>query len=285
MASSNSVDHAISGFLAGLVSTLLLHPMDVLKVKMQITETRPLLKQITTNIYRNQGLIGFYRGISPSMAGSCLSWGIYFYLYQSFKNTFDTTKQLSPLEHLSASGLAGLITALFANPLFVIKTRMITQTRQDGYKSLLHGFKTIYKNEGVPGLYRGLVPAMFGVSHGAIQFMFYEQMKIYTSDSPTMLEYTVLASISKVIATVLTYPYQTLKSRLQTESKYLTKEYSGVMMTVRNIYGGEGFRGFYKGLGINLVRVLPGTIVTFGVYEFCAKQFKTIREARDESFE
>ena len=166
-----------------------------------------------------------------------------------------------------------------------MKTRMITQTRQDGYKSLLHGFKTIYSTEGIPGLYRGLVPAMFGVSHGAIQFMFYEQMKIYTSETPTMVEYTAIASISKIIATVLTYPYQTLKSRLQTESKYMTKEYRGVIMTFKNIYHGEGLGGFYKGLGVNLVRVLPGTIVTFGVYEFCAKQFKTRHDKMDSYVE
>ena len=39
------------------------------------------------------------------------------------------------------------------------------------------GLTSIYKTEGLPGLYRGTTLALFGVSNGAIQFMAYEEMK------------------------------------------------------------------------------------------------------------
>lgn len=41
----------------------------------------------------------------------------------------------------------------------------------------IDGFSSIYRNEGVPGLYRGTLLALFGVSNGALQFMTYEKMK------------------------------------------------------------------------------------------------------------
>jgi hypothetical protein len=45
------------------------------------------------------------------------------------------------------------------------------------YKSLWDGLKRTYKVEGIRGLYKGIVPGLFGVSHGALQFMAYEEMK------------------------------------------------------------------------------------------------------------
>lgn len=45
-----------------------------------------------------------------------------------------------------------------------------------------------------------------------------------------------MAVISKIFAALFTYPYQVVKSRMQTESKYLTMKYDGVFKTVSSIY-------------------------------------------------
>ena len=37
--------------------------------------------------------------------------------------------------------------------------------------------KVIYREEGFIGYYRGIVPALFLTSHGAVQFAVYEQFK------------------------------------------------------------------------------------------------------------
>lgn len=41
----------------------------------------------------------------------------------------------------------------------------------------LGGFRAIYRDEGLRGLYRGTTLALVGVSNGALQFMAYEKMK------------------------------------------------------------------------------------------------------------
>lgn len=288
-----STDQAISGFLAGAISTIILHPLDLLKVRLQVQELRnspssPISKLIP-QIYRAEGGLrrGLYRGLSPNFAGSSISWGLYFFYYSSIKEKmaeYNTSDTLSPAQHLSASALAGAATCLVANPLFVVKTRMFTQSHNDParYKGVFDGLRRLYMDEGVKGLYRGIVPALFGVSHGAIQFMAYEQLKIARKGSgwepPTQfmgnVEYIGMAACSKIIAALCTYPYQVVKSRMQTESKYLSKEYDGVLKTISSVYRYEGFGGFYKGLRINIIRVLPGTMITFGAYEFISTWMK-----------
>lgn len=180
---------------------------------------------------------GLYRGVTPNMAGATISWGFYFGWYSLIKKYMkkDDQGKLSAVQHLTASAEAGALTALMANPLWVVKTRMCTTTHNtpDAYNGLLDGLKRLYLEEGVRGLYRGIVPALFGVSHGAIQFMVYEEMKKKRNEvrhkngvtsteelnaQLSQTEYLLMASSSKVAATVITYPYQVLKSRLQVKA-------------------------------------------------------------------
>ena len=85
--------------------------------------------------------------------------------------------------HMAAAAEAGILTLIMTNPLWVVKTRLCLQFNEpgkssaDNYKGMIDGLKKIYTQEGVRGLYKGFVPGMFGVSHGAIQFMTYEEMK------------------------------------------------------------------------------------------------------------
>ncbi|KAI8136529.1 mitochondrial carrier domain-containing protein [Fennellomyces sp. T-0311] len=201
----------------------------------------------------------------------------------------DEQGKLSAMQHLIASAEGGALTAIMTNPVWVVKTRMCTTTRYtpDAYTGLLNGLSRLAREEGIRGLYRGMVPALFGVSHGAIQFMAYEEMKKWRNDvrksmgeSPaeeqnaklTNTEYLSMAASSKVLATVVTYPYQVLRSRLQ--DRQTRDTYKGVIDCIRKIHAAEGYMGFYKGLAPNVIRVLPGTCITFLVYENLTQYFK-----------
>ena len=56
--------------------------------------------------------------------------------------------------------------------------------------------------------------------------------------------------------------------------------------TIAHTWANEGVRGFYRGLATNIARVLPGTCVTFVVYENIAwllKRAASRRQALAES--
>ena len=55
--------------------------------------------------------------------------------------------------------------------------------RGEGTERSPDGLSSVYKSEGIRGLYRGTTLALVGVSNGAIQFMGYEKMKNWGFDT------------------------------------------------------------------------------------------------------
>ncbi|CAN7989124.1 unnamed protein product [Ixodes hexagonus] len=284
--------HLIAGVSGGVASTLAVHPFDLLKIRLAVNDgiaaNRPqyrgFLHAIRT-IFKEEGLVGFYRGVSPNCFGAGASWGFYFFFYNAIKAQMSSQRsasaRLGPGQHMLAAAEAGIFTLIMTNPIWVVKTRMCLQYSTvklpDSlrYTSMLDAFGKIYRHEGVRGLYKGFVPGVFGVSHGALQFMAYEEMKkfyaLYYRDDALKhlgsLEYLVFAALSKLFATTVTYPYQVLRARLQDQHS----RYSGIGDCIVRTWRFEGYKGFYKGLVPNILRVTPATAITFVVYENVSK--------------
>lgn len=162
------------------------------------------MKQVYGN---DKTLLAFYRGLSPNMIGNGASWGFYFMWcdlisllwlmlrYGEIKKYMSARRgvsmlELSSAEFLAASGTAGVATAICTNPIWVVKTRMLITDRsaEGSYKGLsgkitpwiaiiADGIRQLFRTEGIRGFYSGLIPSLIGVSHGAVQFMFYEELK------------------------------------------------------------------------------------------------------------
>lgn len=147
--------------------------------------------------------------MTPNIIGNSVSWGLYFFWYDKIKDglheyrtrgrdydattTITTTGEASlrSMDYFLASGLSGVITSSLTNPIWVIKTRMLmTGAHAPGaYSSFISGVRSIYRQDGILGFYRGFVPALFGVSHGALQFMAYERLKQFRSKSRLSSKY------------------------------------------------------------------------------------------------
>jgi len=197
------------------------------------------------------------------------------------------------------SPFSGAVTAIITNPLWLVRVRMFT-SRPDSptaYRGLWDGLSTIVRQEGSLGLLRGTSLALVGVSSGAIQFMVYEKMKAWGferkrkqyarvgkvydvgADKLSNFSYTIMSISSKFISLSVTYPYQVVRSRIQNNAQ--AELFPTIPTTVKRTWMQEGFRGFFRGLGTNLVRVLPGTCVTFVVYENLAWLLRTTAAGRE----
>ena len=280
-------DQMVAGIISGGSATFCLHPLDLVKTQFQVHTTakseiisKPYLYtfRYLKDIYTRFGMRkGLYQGLSANLAGSTASWGLYFYLYDWTKTLFPTNSQgnLSSGNYFVASSVAAAVTVLFTNPLWMIKTRLCMQKpgNPSNYKGLIDAFMRISRDEGIKGLYRGLIPGLFGVSHGAIQFMVYEELKnIHKRNQaevkkPNSFEYLIMSSTSKTIAMLVTYPYQVIRSRLQVRADEGKFSYKGIFDIIKRTASQEGLWAFYRGIIPSTIRVLPGTCITFLVYE------------------
>lgn len=80
---SPSIIDSTAGFTAGVVSTLAVHPFDVVKTRLQVNQSAKAQVggslRIARDIARNEGQwTGFYRGLTPNIIGNSVSWGLYF---------------------------------------------------------------------------------------------------------------------------------------------------------------------------------------------------------------
>ncbi|XP_063617095.1 solute carrier family 25 member 32 isoform X2 [Cydia splendana] len=280
-------EHLVAGISGGVTSTLILHPLDLIKIRFAVNDGRTAtvprydgLSSAFVTIVKKEGVKGLYRGVTPNVWGSGSAWGFYFLFYNAIKTWIqggNARNPLGPGMHMLAAAEAGVLSLVMTNPIWVVKTRLCLQYSEEHvadnkrYKGMVDGLCKIYRTEGVRGLYRGFVPGMFGVSHGALQFMTYEEMKnrynqyrnLPIDIKLTSVEYLTFAAVSKLLAAGATYPYQVVRARLQDQRA----AYRGAWHCVTETWRLEGWRGFYKGLQPNLVRVVPATMITFLTYE------------------
>ena len=160
------------------------------------------------------------------------------------------------------------------------------------YRGFVDCLTQIARTEGLPGLYKGLLPSLFLVSHGAIQFAVYEELKSAAyhlrdfirplgkdvSDDRTLssAEITACGALSKMAASIVTYPSQVVRSRLQQRMDSRALQYKGVMDVLRKTLAREGVGGLYKGLVPNVLRVMPQSALTFLVYETVMRHLQSV---------
>jgi solute carrier family 25 folate transporter 32 len=204
---AKSIAPLLAGISGGTVSTVLLLPLDNVKVRLQVNEdTRPSsttsgnrsFKQfravrLLRGIVKHEGWTGLYQGLTPAVVGSAVSWGGYFFLYEGFKQRLKDHKSTLPngsptltsWDNFYLACSSGAIMVFATNPVWLIKLRMQLQMKQSAqhlhakqpYAGMLDAARTIVREEGLWALYKGTGPALLLTTHGGVQFVVYEFLR------------------------------------------------------------------------------------------------------------
>ncbi|KAM3269619.1 nicotinamide adenine dinucleotide transporter 2, mitochondrial isoform X2 [Capsicum chacoense] len=297
-----------AGASAGAIAATFMCPLDVIKTRLQVhglpqasqsgRQGSVIVTSLQT-ILRKEGFGGLYRGLSPTLTALLPNWAVYFTVYGYLKDSLhlhvDSCGQLTIGANMIAAAGAGAATSIATNPLWVVKTRLQTQALREGvvpYKGTLSALIRIAHEEGIRGWYSGLLPSLAGISHVAIQFPAYEKLKSYLAkrankhiDELNPGEVAIASSMAKVVASVMTYPHEVVRSKLQEQGQVRNSEkaYNGVVDCVKKMFKQERIAGFYRGCGTNLLRTTPSAIITFTSYEMIHRIFQRVILPEEDS--
>lgn len=164
----DSAETFVAGAVSGAAATGATYPLDLLRTRFAAQGRHRVyssLRGALWDIYRDEGPKGFFRGLGPALGQIIPFMGIFFASYEGLR------LQLGHL-HLpwgSGDATAGIVASVVAKtavfPLDLVRKRIQVQgpTRSKYvykdipiYTSAVRGIQSIYRTEGLRGLYKGL---------------------------------------------------------------------------------------------------------------------------------
>ncbi|XP_076671939.1 mitochondrial thiamine pyrophosphate carrier [Andrena cerasifolii] len=198
-------------------------------------------------------------------------------------------------DHAVAGAISGFVTRFACQPLDVVKIRFQLQVEPIGdhhvskYRSLTQALFLILKEEGIFAFWKGHVPAqLLSVVYGMGQFYPYH-MFMKASDNFSLLsewKYSmkfVAGSSAGFIATTVSFPFDTMRTRLVAQSNN-HQVYNGLVHSCRCILQHESPKTFFKGLLPTLLQIVPQSGLQFAFYGLFSDMYKTYCNETDISF-
>ncbi|KAJ1417807.1 Mitochondrial carrier protein [Sesbania bispinosa] len=273
----------LAGAIAGATSRTATAPLDRLKVVLQVQTTRASVMPAVMKIWKQDGLLGFFRGNGLNIVKVAPESAIKFYAFEMLKNVIGEAhgnkSDIGMAGRLFAGGVAGGIAQAAIYPLDLIKTRLQTCASEAGRVPKLGTLtKNIWVQEGPRAFYRGLLPSLLGmIPYAGIDLTAYDTLKdmskryILHDSEPGPLIQLGCGTISGALGATCVYPLQVIRTRLQAQPTNDSSAYKGMCDAFWRTFQHEGFRGFYKGLFPNLLKVVPAASITYMVYESMKK--------------
>ncbi|KAJ4953630.1 hypothetical protein NE237_030462 [Protea cynaroides] len=175
---------ALAGFGTGALQSLMLSPVELVKIRLQLQETTGRSRSnnhhsndqqrssasMAKYIFRREGIKGIYRGLTITTLRDSPSHAFYFWTYEYTRELLHPGCRKSSQESLQtmlfAGGLAGVASWVCCYPLDVVKTRIQAQVQSPWdhpppkYSGIIDCFRKCVKEEGFVVLWRGLGTAI-----------------------------------------------------------------------------------------------------------------------------
>ncbi|KAG8707759.1 hypothetical protein FRC09_001631 [Ceratobasidium sp. 395] len=314
MSTRSAPQHLVSGALSGLCSSLALQPLDLLKTRLQrggAGKGASGIVAIARNVVAQNGVLGLWRGTSPTVARSVPGVAIYFYALQSVRGRLaqipslaaptvgdkgTTLPKLSTQANLVSGAGTRVAVGFLLSPLAVLKARFEASNhlRFSGafaYTSIPHGLASLVQSHGVRGLWQGFLPSVFrDAPYAGLFVASYEAAKTYggtafpqtiaklfdtSAPATAAVVHSGAGMFAGAFATFMTHPFDMVKTSMQVRSE---PEFNNFRSTVAAVWREAGILGFFSGMSLRMTRKVCSSAIGWTVYEAMLLAF----QKRDE---
>lgn len=291
-----------AGGLAGCAAKTLIAPLD--RVKILFQTGNPLFLKYTQHwsglyealkfIRSSEGGVGLFRGHSATLLRIFPYAGVKFIMYEQVRALLIPSPEYETnLRRMLSGSISGVTSVFCTYPLDVLRVRLAYESKVGNAPDKMRGrlwqaAKTIYHEPHPPHLppitnfFHGFLPTIMGmIPYAGVSFWAHDTAHdIFRS--PLLRQYAVdhdnprahqlrawaeliSGGVSGLFAQTAAYPLEVIRRRIQVGGA--TGEYRRIMPTIQHIYAASGFRGFFVGLTIGYLKVVPMFACSFFVYE------------------
>jgi solute carrier family 25 carnitine/acylcarnitine transporter 20/29 len=226
----------IYGLCGGLVGTIISHPFDTVKTRIQSNTSNTIYEAI------KRGKL--YSGITPPLIGIMLEKSIVFGFYEKSKK-YGMNDFISGL-------IGGFTSTLIVTPVDRLKINF-----QNNFKD---GIK-------INTLYKGFMPTIFRETPGfGIYFSVYNYLNNFNQNK-NIYKTFLFGGLSGFSAWIFIYPSDLIKT------KYQSSNNKNLFDIIKITYNSFGIKGFYKGFNLAILRAIPLHGGVFVGYEISKKYF------------
>ncbi|KAJ3966499.1 mitochondrial carrier domain-containing protein [Lentinula raphanica] len=275
---------------------------------------------LIVRIFKKEGLFALYSGFGATMLNTFSMQYAYFFFYSLVRNSYisrltrklpkgSKAPALSTAAELLLGAIAGALAQIFTIPVSVIATRQqvgrVTKSSADKLPSnsseltsepqtddsFMGVAREIIEEEGVGGLWLGIKPGLVLTVNPAITYGMYERVKSLlllakaktgSSEKMSAWQSFVVGSLSKTLATIVTYPYIMAKVRIQARSAdvgddpehpgdappphmyhHTKSKHPGALDVLRKVLRREGVFGWYQGMQAQIIKAVLSQALLF----------------------
>jgi len=294
----------LAGGVAGCVAKTAVAPLD--RVKILFQASNPDFQKYAgswsgafravVEIYQESGVRGLFQGHSATLLRIFPYAAIKFMAYErAHQILMPTREQETNVRRFTAGAVSGSFSVFCTYPLDLIRVRMAFTTKSSDNPARLSFMRAIHQiyKEGseiplskenprslflrfpILKFYRGFSVTLMGmVPYAGVGFLSWGYLRskfLPPSKSghrpATPIADLIIGAVSGAVSQTAAYPFEVIRRRMQIGGITRPQEWLRWGETIKLIWESKGWRGFYVGLSIGYLKVVPMTAVSFTVWQ------------------